>query len=128
MDRGCPDSTAEEQSTASLDCGGVRNVGSSAGPSADQSQKWLASAHWVWQVRFNPEHDQLLLTSSSDSFVNLLHLPSLAARLPTEQPKYSSRNNAAKDGCAASFDMHEDSVHGKKILPTYFYSQTVGLN
>ena len=36
-----------------------------------------AHSHWVWQAHFNPAHDSLLLTSSSDALVDLWFLPSL---------------------------------------------------
>lgn len=41
-----------------------------------------AHSHWVWQARFNPAHDSLLLTSSSDALVDLWFLPSLGMHLP----------------------------------------------
>jgi len=31
----------------------------------------------VWQAKFNPKHDQLLLTSSSDGLINLHQLNGL---------------------------------------------------
>lgn len=39
-------------------------------------------SHWVWQARFNPQHDSLLLSASSDALVNLWYLPSLASGAP----------------------------------------------
>jgi hypothetical protein len=36
-------------------------------------------SHWVWAARFNPAHDCLLLSASSDSLVNLWYLPALSA-------------------------------------------------
>lgn len=41
-----------------------------------------AHSHWVWQARFSPAHDSLLLTSSSDALVDLWFLPSLGMHLP----------------------------------------------
>ena len=35
-------------------------------------------SHWVWQAKFNPWHDSLLLSASSDSVVNLWHTPLVA--------------------------------------------------
>ena len=32
-------------------------------------------SHWIWQAKFNPRHDNLLLSASSDSLVNLWHTP-----------------------------------------------------
>ena len=36
-------------------------------------------SHWVWCVKYNPFHDQLLLTSSSDSRVILTSIASLSS-------------------------------------------------
>ena len=41
-----------------------------------------AHSHWVWQARFSPVYDTLLLTSSSDALVDLWFLPSLGMHLP----------------------------------------------
>lgn len=35
--------------------------------------------HWVWSVAFNPSQDQLLLTSSSDTLVNLQNVVSVSS-------------------------------------------------
>ena len=36
-------------------------------------------SHWIWSVAFNPLQDQLLLTSSSDTLVNLHNVVSLSS-------------------------------------------------
>jgi hypothetical protein len=36
-------------------------------------------SHWVWRAQYNPFHDQLVASSSSDSLVNLYFTPQLAA-------------------------------------------------
>lgn len=81
----------------------------------------MSHAHWAWQAKFNPAHDQLLLSAGSDSMVNLLHLSGLggkAAAASNQPPKHSpsrSLSSAPNGTCAASFDCHEDSVYGKAI-------------
>jgi WD40 repeat protein len=43
-------------------------------------------SHWVWQARFNPQHDSLIASASSDALVNLWYLPSLTAGEPSTGP------------------------------------------
>lgn len=81
-------------------------------------------SHWVWSVRYNHFHDQLVLTSSSDSRVILTNAVSISSepfghlvddeidddehdsghkeKLPAEQQK---------DGVIATYEEHEDSVY-----------------
>jgi WD40 repeat protein len=42
-------------------------------------KKLECHSHWVWRVRYNPSHDQLVLTSGSDSTVVLHSLPSISS-------------------------------------------------
>ena len=73
-------------------------------------------AHWVWQCKFNPEHDQLLLSSSSDATVQLHHLPKLAkaaAKAAPASPSSSSQWQGIEASRAALYDGHDDSVYGK---------------
>lgn len=35
--------------------------------------------HWVWNVKYNPFHDQLVLSSGSDSFLNLWRISSISS-------------------------------------------------
>lgn len=48
-----------------------RSMGSAARPLADLG----GHSHWVWQARFCPAHDCLLLSGSSDALVNLWYAP-----------------------------------------------------
>lgn len=77
-------------------------------------------AHWVWQCKFNPSHDQMLLTSSSDATVKLHHMPKLskAAPKPPPDPLQGSKHWQSTDAsCAAVFDAHDDSVYGNGTFP-----------
>lgn len=40
----------------------------------------LNHSHWIWSIRYNQFHDQLVLTCSSDSRVNLTRIASLASQ------------------------------------------------
>lgn len=81
-------------------------------------------SHWIWQAKFNPDHDSLLLSASSDSLVNLWHTPVTAGE--SSRGQVGSRGlqggaggqskgfgKEAHDGKACSYDDHEDSVYGK---------------
>lgn len=58
--------------------------------------------HWVESVRYNKFHDQLLLTSSTDSLVNLECIGSCS----------SNTSNTLQDGLLKSFEELDDSVYG----------------
>ena len=86
-------------------------------------------SHWVWQAKFNPCHDSLLLSASSDSMVNLWHTPLVAGESSRGQggargvqsvagAQSKGFGKEALDGKACSFDDHEDSVYGKQCLTT----------
>ncbi|KAJ7373902.1 Protein tssc1 [Desmophyllum pertusum] len=73
----------------------------------------------VWSVRYNHFHDQLLLTSSSDSRVILNNIVSLSSEpfghLDEEDEDDGMQDKGSreptKDGVIATFDEHEDSVY-----------------
>ncbi len=67
-----------------------------------------AHSHWVWQARFNPAHDSLLLTSSSDALVDLWFLPSLGMHLAV--------------GACASFEYKYPGVRYSSYAPVRPYS------
>lgn len=77
-------------------------------------------SHWIWCVRFNPFHDQLLLTASSDARVLL----SSAASVSSENVKDDSMINEAgiepkqilSDG-PLQWCEHEDSVYCAEWSP-----------
>ncbi|CAL1277197.1 unnamed protein product [Larinioides sclopetarius] len=77
-------------------------------------------SHWVWCVKYNSFHDQLVLTSSSDSRVILSRAASVSSEpfghlLDEEDihvPEDGDRNNnKVADGVISVFEEHEDSVY-----------------
>ncbi|KAJ3428851.1 wd-repeat protein [Anaeramoeba flamelloides] len=105
-------------------------------------------SHWVWQLEFNPIHDRLLLSSSTDSTVKLWDAPSLAFKdLRLEElesdpdndfdqdqfeqdiDEYEENKNkkvtTQKDGLLNTFEDHDDSVYSiawSKTEPWFFAS------
>eukprot|EP00798_Chlamydomonas_sp_ICE-L_P004935 gene4935-34706_t len=75
-------------------------------------------SHWVWRAQYNPFHDSLVASSSSDSLVNLYHTPQLAAStsgesdLAVSSAAMMTARAGDLDGKAHTFDEHEDSVYG----------------
>lgn len=63
-------------------------------------------SHWIWSVRFNKFHDQLLLSCSSDCKVNLIS----AFSVSSESTNY--RESEQPPGLLESWSLHEDSVYG----------------
>ncbi|XP_071836526.1 EARP-interacting protein homolog isoform X2 [Apostichopus japonicus] len=90
-------------------------------------------SHWVWSVRYNQFHDQLVLTSSSDSRVILTNTSSISSepcgQLDDEKDSIdgereensddedelddlNDRNKEPlKEGVLATYEEHEDSVY-----------------
>uniref|UniRef100_A0A383VHU4 EIPR1-like beta-propeller domain-containing protein n=1 Tax=Tetradesmus obliquus TaxID=3088 RepID=A0A383VHU4_TETOB len=82
-------------------------------------QEMSGHSHWVWGVAYSPFHEQLLLSSSTDTTVNVWYAPALAKLKGPEakqQPmgvKSSSQSSLRDaDGKAHTYDEHEDSVYG----------------
>ncbi|XP_031553898.1 EARP and GARP complex-interacting protein 1-like [Actinia tenebrosa] len=79
-------------------------------------------SHWVWSIRYNHFHDQLLLSSSSDSRVILHNIISLSSEpfghLDNEEDEEDKIEKTSKDpatdGVIATFDEHEDSVYASE--------------
>ena len=74
----------------------------------------------VWSVRYNPFHDQLLLTCSSDNRVVLSSIPSLSSEPfktiidDDNQIDETSSNQEQKiepDRVVKVYEEHEDSVY-----------------
>ncbi|KAI5069568.1 hypothetical protein GOP47_0015869 [Adiantum capillus-veneris] len=68
-------------------------------------------SHWTWRVRYNPKCDEFLLSSGTDSLVNLWtvdasHEDNAGARSPEDSPR------AHIDPLLRSYNGHEDSVYG----------------
>ncbi|EDV23446.1 uncharacterized protein TRIADDRAFT_27591 [Trichoplax adhaerens] len=81
-------------------------------------------SHWVWSVSYNHFHDQLVLSSSSDSRVMLFNIISLSSEpfgqyedIDDEEStsnKYVKpvlEEEPPKDGIIATYEEHEDSVY-----------------
>ena len=99
-------------------CGILRALGGSATPLLELG----GHSHWVWQAKYNPHHDSLLLSASSDSLVNLWHTPTTAGASnlrgqgTSKGPSQTGQKGFGKeahDGKACTYDDHEDSVYGK---------------
>ncbi|KAG8311912.1 EARP-interacting protein homolog [Homalodisca vitripennis] len=63
-------------------------------------------SHWVWCLRYNHFHDQLVVTSSSDCVVLLTSVASIAS-----EPIDDDTKVRMEDGVLATYDQHEDSVY-----------------
>lgn len=75
-----------------------------------------AHRHWVWQARFSPTHDQLVLSCSSDSLVSLMYAPGLLAPDKGAAPRGAGAPSAPAgplETASKSFDDHEESVYGE---------------
>ncbi|XP_012272109.1 EARP-interacting protein isoform X2 [Orussus abietinus] len=81
----------------------------------------MEHSHWVWNIRINRFHDQLVLTSSSDSRVILCSIASISSEpfghiVPTEDsedPSQAEESSKEKleDGVVGRYEEHEDSVY-----------------
>ncbi|XP_037045900.1 EARP-interacting protein homolog [Bradysia coprophila] len=65
-------------------------------------------SHWIWSVRFNTFHDQLILSSSSDCKVLLTCASSVSSEATDENGEQKEK---IPDGLLQTFDGHEDSVY-----------------
>ncbi|XP_078480991.1 EARP-interacting protein homolog [Ciona intestinalis] len=82
-------------------------------PSAPISVLEDDHSHWVWGVRFNPFHDQLVLSCGSDSRVVLHNKASISSEpfghlVEDEEDEETEKR---KDGLIAVYEEHEDSVY-----------------
>ena len=80
----------------------------------------MEHSHWVWNIRINRFHDQLVLTSSSDSRVILCSVASISSEpfghiVPPEddctQNDYTCKKDKLEDGVVGRYEEHEDSVY-----------------
>ncbi|VDN00923.1 unnamed protein product [Thelazia callipaeda] len=73
-------------------------------------------SHWVWCIKFNPIHDQLLLSAGSDARLFLNSLESFSSEsvhsfaLAQDDSEYSSHENKLCDERLEKMEEHEDSV------------------
>jgi WD40 repeat protein len=73
-------------------------------------------SHWVWRVRYNLFHDQLILTSASDSRVILHSLPSISSepggrQLFSDEEEDRQPSQPLEEGILATYEEHEDAVY-----------------
>ncbi|XP_002154835.2 EARP-interacting protein homolog [Hydra vulgaris] len=70
-------------------------------------------SHWIWSVRYNNFHDQLVLTSSSDSRVILSNIASLSSEPygHIDDEDNSESKEPDSDRIINIYDEHEDSVY-----------------
>ena len=72
-----------------------------------------AHSHWVTSAMYNRFHDQLVLSSSSDSRVKLWRVSSLSSSPPSADLDDGEIDGAAEaDGLVKTFEDHEQSVFG----------------
>nr|CAH0100734.1 unnamed protein product [Daphnia galeata] len=74
--------------------------------------------HWVWQVRYNVFHDQLVLTAGSDARVVLTSAASLSSepfgKLMSDDKDNDEDDDVRSplaDGVITAYEEHEDSVY-----------------
>ena len=133
----------QEGPPAHLACMLWARMGSAAKPLAELG----GHSHWVWQARFCPAHDCLLLSASSDALVNLWYAPWLGAAAggslaaparaggpprgahrgvlegsagagsPSPSRAGGGPRGGAKEGRVCAFDDHEDSVYSAPLRP-----------
>ncbi|XP_057714778.1 EARP-interacting protein homolog isoform X1 [Corythoichthys intestinalis] len=80
-------------------------------------------SHWVWSVRYNHSHDQLVLTASSDSRLILSNMVSISSEPfghlvddedlseGEENPQDDKGKEPLKDSVVSTYEEHEDSVY-----------------
>lgn len=54
--------------------------------------------HWIWSIRYNPYHDQLVLSASSDARVALMRVQSIASEPFGQITDYDEENDGSLDG------------------------------
>ncbi|CAI4222485.1 unnamed protein product [Auanema sp. JU1783] len=66
-------------------------------------------AHWIWQVRYHPVHDQILLTSGSDACVVLNCVQSVSSEADSQNTEEGTER--LEDGVLETIEEHEESVY-----------------
>lgn len=82
-------------------------------------------SHWVWCVRYNSSHDQLVLTSSSDSRVILSRAVSVSSEPfghlieddTNDQAEKNKSDKSIPDAVISIYEEHEDSVYAVEWSP-----------
>eukprot|EP01113_Clastostelium_recurvatum_P021711 TRINITY_DN2575_c0_g2_i3.p2 TRINITY_DN2575_c0_g2~~TRINITY_DN2575_c0_g2_i3.p2 ORF type:complete len:132 (-),score=34.06 TRINITY_DN2575_c0_g2_i3:14-409(-) len=75
-----------------------------------------AHHHWVWTVKHNKLHDQLVITSSSDNNVKLWNVPSISSALNSkdthaDEERHTLNKRIAEDMLLKTYEEHADSVY-----------------
>jgi len=72
-------------------------------------------SHWVWSTRYNSYHDQLVLSSGSDSRVVMSSLASVSSEpygaMLEENEENQTKRAQLEDGVISVWTDHEDSVY-----------------
>lgn len=66
-------------------------------------------SHWIWAIRYNHYHDELIATASSDTRVLITRIQSISSS--SIIPDEGNHKDRLSDGVIATFDQHEDSVY-----------------
>lgn len=78
--------------------------------------------HWIWSVRFNRYHDQLVLTSGTDSNVNLWSVVSCSSAPMGELFDTGDFDEEKKNGGKNGEEKREDTTtekEGDKLIKRY---------
>eukprot|EP01041_Mallomonas_annulata_P000521 gene521-997_t len=69
-------------------------------------------SHWVWTAKFNPFHDQLIVSGGTDNLVNLWRVASVSSApwLGADEGEGNDSNSDPPD--IRAIDQHEESVYG----------------
>jgi WD40 repeat protein len=70
-----------------------------------------AHTHWVWSVRYNRFHDQLVLSSSSDTLLSLWRVSSISSAPIVELDELETASADVADTKIRSYEEHEDSIY-----------------
>jgi WD40 repeat protein len=71
-------------------------------------------SHWITSLKYNPVHDELILSSSSDALVDLWYVPTICfkeSQKDMESEETQKEFQQRKDAMIQSFDDHEESVY-----------------
>ncbi|KAI5755341.1 hypothetical protein M8J77_016100 [Diaphorina citri] len=67
--------------------------------------------HWIWNIRYNHYHDQLVATASSDTRVLITCLQSISSEPNSKDIDGEIVSERSQDRVIARFDQHEESVY-----------------
>lgn len=66
-------------------------------------------SHWIWSLRYNPVHDELIGTASSDGQVLITRLAGISSSVVENED--TKTKTSIEDKIVATCDQHEDSVY-----------------